>query len=636
MSIKIQHKKIKIPQNLKTIFSNNHFDIFSDKKIHEIILKNKNKILYVGNFFYDNNKYKSIKHLLNSFIIKNKNIYQCIEKLKDNLNGRFLMIYADIKKSNLKLFSDLYGRYDCFYHTKKNKFEISTDLSFFAESPSSEGYNQVGLAHLLSVYGSRPAKKDTIYKNVHRLGVGEVINIQNRIFKIKKIKFKPKKTKNFNDSDLEKYSNLFLKSLKKNGSNRSNIVYLSSGWDSTSILAGLVHIFGSKKIKAVIGRMRYSKRSSIINIYEIKKAKKIAKYFNVPLEIVELDYTKKIPKVIDKILIEMKKRCIYSGTIGNHGILANKARKMDKNASIFCGEISDGSHNLGFSQFTSIFHKSKNFREYSDKISSYFYGPTFMKIYDENNHLKDELYNFYKSLNPNLTFQEKIRGNKSKSIQQLLSSFFLQNKRLPLVSGENELIFTKKGYKNYYKVMQKKYLDDASKKINYDNLYSWYLHLYNSFHWQSSTVSTISATSDIFNLNLKLPFYDIELQNFLSEMPEHFGRGLDLNPTKYPLKWTLKNKLDYPFHLQNGPHAYLYDTNPSFNLSVERVNYSAHRKIFKKVLQNHPYKKILSPEVFNIKRIEKIVKKYLNDQEIIGEELSILTPLCLLFYVGIY
>ena len=636
MSLKIQNKKVPLNQNLKNKYSSDHLDLLVSSQVHEIKLKNKKKFFYIGQIVFDKKKYNNLNYLLNYYIKNNKNIFKAIEEIKNNLNGRFLMVYLDDENSNLMVFSDLYGRYECFYHTKKNKLEIATDLSIFEVSPSSDGYDQIGLGHFLAVYGNRPAKKHTIYKNVYRLGVGEILDIKNKKLQLKKIKFKPIKTKNFNNLDLERYADLFLKSLKKNGSNKCNIVYLSSGWDSTSILAGLVNIFGSNKVKAIIGRMRYSKRSSVINLYEIKKAKKIANYFNVPLEIVELDYSKKIPNIIDKIANKMKDNCIYSNTMNNHGLLAEKAKKIDENASVFCGEISDGVHNLGFSQFISVFHKSKNFREYSDKISSYFYGPTFLKIFDKNNHQSDELYNFYKSLNPSIIFEKKIKGKKSISREQLLSSFFLQSKRMPLTSAKNEKIFTKKGGEIHFKKMKNYYLKEASKKINYDNLYSWYIHLYNSFHWQSSTISTIPVTGDMFNLDIKLPFYDISLHNYLSEMPEDFGRGLDLNPTKYPLKWTLKNKLDYPFHLQNGPHAYIYDTNSSFNIAVEIINHSAFAKEFKKVLKNCPYKKILSPKIFNIKYMDNIVKRYLENKEITGNDLSILIPLCILFYVGIY
>lgn len=71
-----------------------------------------------------------------------------------------------------------------------------------------------------------------------------------------------------------------------------------------------------------------------------------------------------------------------------------------------------------------------------------------------------------------------------------------------------------------------------------------YLQLYNSFDWQGLTVSTVALTVQEFGLHLLLPFWDARLQDFLSGMPESWGRGLDPNPTKYPLKWMLQHRID--------------------------------------------------------------------------------------------
>ena len=48
-------------------------------------------------------------------------------------------------------------------------------------------------------------------------------------------------------------------------------------------------------------------------------------------------------------------------------------------------------------------------------------------------------------------------------------------------------------------------------------------------------------------------------------MQEDWGRGLEMKPTKFPLKWALENEIDYPIKFQKGPHSYLYDVDPSFN-----------------------------------------------------------------------
>ena len=64
----------------------------------------------------------------------------------------------------------------------------------------------------------------------------------------------------------------FLTLLKIKSHKSQNIIYLSSGWDSTSILAGLIKLGKRNSIKCVIGKMRYSK-NLIANKFEIQRAK---------------------------------------------------------------------------------------------------------------------------------------------------------------------------------------------------------------------------------------------------------------------------------------------------------------------------------------------------------------------------
>ena len=67
--------------------------------------------------------------------------------------------------------------------------------------------------------------------------------------------------------------------------------------------------------------------------------------------------------------------------------------------------------------------------------------------------------------------------------------------------------------------------------------------------------------------DLIMPFGDKDLLRLLSHMPMEYGRGLELRPTKYPLKRILRDSINYPLHLQSGQHAYIYDDDQSINLA---------------------------------------------------------------------
>ena len=172
-------------------------------------------------------------------------------------------------------------------------------------------------------------------------------------------------------------------------------------------------------------------------------------------------------------------------------------------------------------------------------------------------------------------------------------------------------------------------------KVNKKNIYSHYLHLYNSFHWQGGTVATLEYTCDAFGLKCRLPFLDKALIDFLSQMPESWGRGLDINNTKYPLKWMLTHKIDYPMHYQSGPHSYLYDINPSFSHSDEIVNASSFTPLFrKKVMGKEDYLKNFDSDYFDIEYIKKITTKYISGESIKGQELADILNLGNLLILG--
>ena len=177
-------------------------------------------------------------------------------------------------------------------------------------------------------------------------------------------------------------------------------------------------------------------------------------------------------------------------------------------------------------------------------------------------------------------------------------------------------------------------LNSFEGKVDEENLYSHYLHLYNSFHWQGGTVATLEYTCDAFGLKCRLPFLDKALIDFLSKMPESWGRGLDINNTKYPLKWMLTHKIDYPMHYQSGPHSYLYDINPSFSHSDEIVNASSFTPLFRKVMGKEDYLKNFDSDYFDIEYIKKITTKYISGESIKGQELADILNLGNLLILG--
>lgn len=552
------------------------------------------------------------------------------------LEGRFIVLKIS-ESGTVELWTDQYSRVDIYWEINNGNLFIGTSLELLPISRSGGELDPVGVAHSMTVYGGRPARKHTIYKQVHRLGVNEGLNINNGVLNILTRPFTPVNIANYTERDLHRYSDIFLETLRSRGSASGNIVSLSSGWDSTSILAGLVHVFGRQKVRAVIGRMRYSERSGVINQFEQDRAKAMADYYGIKLEVVEVDYRKDGPAFFAEAKGLLQSQQLANLTALGQWIIAKQVAMEYKNGEVFfTGEMSDGAHNFGFSQYATVFHPSSyEFREYADKMATYLFGPTFLKALHGGVHEKDPVWQFFKQQNPSVKF-DNLAGSKEEITKQFIASFYLRGGRIPLSSMENSTILTKAGADNFNQESQRVYFDNIFKEITPDNIYSWYLHLYNSFHWQAATVISRDYVADAHGIKCVHPFQDAGLIGFLSAMPESFGRGLDFNSTKYPLKWMLKNRIDYPYHYQTGPHSYTYDVQEGFSLLGEILNASSFKNLFKTSLTNSKFINSLDTNLFNTEYINQNVKKYLAGEELKGSALNDLGTIAMHSAVGIY
>jgi hypothetical protein len=546
----------------------------------------------------------------------------------DALEGSYVVVLVDPENGTCRVVADAFGQIDLYYQDRADGAAIATNLDLLPKAANDGAYDQIALAHALTVYGCRPAKCQTLYSDVRRVGVDETVAIRDGRFELEPRPFRPVAAGAFDERELREYGELLLEAVRLRGSIDGNVVYLSSGWDSTAILACLVHLFGSRRVRAVIGRMTYADRSGVINQFELDRARAVADFFGVSLEIVEFDYCRRGPEIVEQLRPLFRSHHIASLTGINHALLAEcTARTGQANESVFAGEISDGAHNLGFSQFVTIFHPVLEFREYSDKMASYLFGPTALRLLKSGKFESDPIYQLFRSRAAADAFEAP--GPEHARAGQLLASFFLRSNRLPLWSLKNVAMLTEHGREAYQNTMAPLYLDEAAREATPETLYSWYLHLYNSFHWQGSTVATLALTARAQGLRPALPFWDGRVQNFLSAMPESWGRGLDLNPTKYPLKWMLKHRIRYPMHLQVGPHSYLYDIDPGFSHSAEVLYGSTLGHSFKSALRARDYRNVLSPEVFHLPYIDAVVDRYLTGTEVRGSELNDLMALSL-------
>jgi len=637
---KLVTQKEHLVNNKNLIYKSKKLLVLSEKDCREVSLQNHEKLIVWGRIYavlQKNGKYRPVSLDSNwDSIIKNvfkeSSFEDAIRKIEGDYVGCLIK-----KEENAVIFGDSFNRKDVFYSLSREGLSAATSLPSVIREDK-KAYDQAALANILSVFGMYAPKKHTMYKHVRRLGVGECLVLRDGKVRTEKLPFSPLKVGNYGKRELEEYARLLEDAVRIRGSDECNWIYLSSGWDSTSLLALLVKIYGASRVKAVIGEMKYAERSGTINRFEIDRAKKFADYYSVDLDVVPLDYTtKESIKKLEKIRHYFKDNHIYGGF--NFYLLSEHVRrKGSPNDSVFCGEISDGAHNLGFSQFTTIHeHPIMEFREYSDKMASYLFGPTFFKSILDGTYSQDAVYKLLRSRLSGHAFENgHYPLNEYERKAKFISSFFLRNRRIPFYDLKNIPSLTVKGARMYESEMFNTYLKECADRIKPETIYSWILHLYNSFHWQGSTVKAIHETANYNDIKLNMPYWDLRLQQFLSKMPENWGRGLELRPTKYPLKCMLENKVDYPAHLQVGPHSYIYDVNPNFSLAAEMLYGSAFVPYFQEMLESYPFENVLDARYFNLNYYRKLTDDYVAGVELLGQQLSDLFSLAWFCWIGWY
>lgn len=613
-----------------------------DPKEASAVLEIKNGHVYLfGDVFYfmDKDPAKdrivSIRdHVFLAGICESMPVADIVQRLE----GQYIGVKVDEKKESITVFSDRFGRQEVFFAQEGNELYLSADLDFIFKYVRPQ-YDQRMLAHMFCVYGWYTPKGTTIYSNVRRLKVGEILHLDEQGVRFEAIAFKPSAIKPYTDDDLEKYYSALKQSvLSRLGTASQTWLSCSSGWDSTSLLALLVHELGAKNVRTVTGVMKYSKETDIINQFEVDKISKITSFFGVKPEYADYDF--KDPKSADyweKILPYFRARHMYIFTSFSTTKLAQVVKdEQGPGQTIFNGEASDSFHNFGFSQFATLFHTDKDFTEYADKMNCYLFGPSFFKKVLAGTFAKDKVYQMFKMMNPGVEFEEKHLGRKE-LLESYLLPFFYGSPRIPFAKTVSNPALTLSGNRAVRSYPYREYMPEVLESLDETNLYSWYCYLYHSFLAQGSSAATRRHAAEFNGHGWRSPFHDQRVVELLAQAPESWGRGLDFHHTKYPLKWMVINKIKFPFEiLATGPHSYLYDVIEGFSLAAEIVYRSGITQYFKDKLRSSNYRSLLSDEYFDMAYVDSLVEGYLSGKEVKGKDFNNLQTLITLCVTGWY
>jgi len=508
-------------------------------------------IFYInkGNYIIKRN---NINDRILDKIIKKCKFDPCL--ITNILEGHYICVIR--RSDNIKVFGDKFNRKNLFYFESKEQIYFDTKITKEIVSKKPHRINEMFLySYFLIGYGNAST---TIFQEIKRLAYCEYLLYKDNRINIVNT-FNPKKIDNsYNENHMQYFKKLFYESVNSRiAENKNNWVMASGGWDSTLIVDTLLKYTERQKVKMIAFEVQL-KSGQIGNIFEIKRAKDIAKHYGVDFHLIKVNL--KSSKLIDK----WKKYAgnsfesqVFQWPINHYGI-PEYIKNVDSSCgSIFNGECADSFQNYGFSQYNSVKSNDRNFNEYADKMKTYLYGPTFLKKIVNNTFKSDIIYNIFKKLNPQIQFSD---GNPD--ISKYVLSFIYSSVRLPFVMPKNTHIFKNQYSKRMTEYIISEYLQKYIERLTPNNIFSIWNALYADFHLRGLSIPMTIAAMEKYDTIPAIPFYDLRIADFFEKMPAEWGRNLNFKNTKYFEKRMALESKTFPISIledKSFPHSYIYE-----------------------------------------------------------------------------
>ena len=554
-------------------------------------------------------------------------------KLPAVLEGAYVGCWYNAENGTAAAFVDVLNRVPLYLVERDGDAYLSSRVADVARF--SQGLDQHSLySYLLLGY---PAGKDTFYQGVQKVGSDMAIAFSsagvNHVYAPT-----VHKVEAFSSQDLNRYDDIFSNAVAARAGS-TNVVMNSGGWDSTSILYKLTQCKSKDAVSAAVFDVVLPDGQSF-NTYEVDKTKRIGKFYGIETAVAVIDYR-------DESLVDywqdqaenFRENHTYFWL--HHLKIADMiGTTASPGTRVFNGEAADSIHNFGFSQFVSVNYDNMQLREYADKAKSYLYSPSFFLAVQDGSYGDDKVLNFFKNYYGEDKF-EGAQSDRQKRLHCYFEAFMLSYSRVPF--GKWQLPAAADSLKaSYAQHISKAYFDDVVKNASPENLYYWLLQLYRRFHFNSYQIGVTQVALNPHGLHCAMPFLDAQMVDYMYEMPEDWGRGLELRTTKYPLRHLAEHKWNMPLHvlMEKGPHSYIAEGDKkwsyaggTWNIYCEIMFKSVFCKYFKSVLGAAKLDQIFDAGQFNLAPIQTAIDDYIAGAEK-TQDVSLLFRLSVLFSIG--
>lgn len=614
--MKIIKKETGKNKNNKNRISTESWDVIFDKNSLVIDIDNDETLVIEGELYYcrfPDGKIRLMKNVKSKIgLIKTLCSENC-SNISDSIEGAYVAAVLDKKIDSVIVTGDAFARVNMFYHKDNDDCIASTDIADILSQLKDIRYQQESLYCIL-ILGYPPAKH-TPYEKVRRLAHSEQLLFKDGkstiIYpKISEIKIRPMAEK-----DHKTYAKVLENAILSRTSDVENWVMISGGWDSSIMLASLCKHLDKSKIKPIVTRLLLPS-GKCYNPYEVSKSQKIAAYYGLKCEVADAWLGgKDTHDHISSISPNLRSHLLFDWMPAFYAMAEIIKKKGKRGAVVFYGGFSDALHNFGFSQFSSLPYLSYDFREYSDKMRSYLYSPSFLRKIFNSSYENDFIFKlFWWHANSEQDLVKNTRG-KDAMLDYLLS-FIVSDFRIPFARIARETIFNEDAKAAFKKWLHDYYFKEVTENIKPENMYFYLIHLYKYFHLQGSQYQVILSAFEGSDFYPQLPFLDMNLTEFLAQMPESWGRGLEWRQIKYPLKQYASRSLDIPLDIiESDFHSYIdekEDKERQIDWRAEMVNGSPLGLRWRDPAKQEVVNRIFDKKWFDVELIKNLLSNPCN------------------------
>jgi hypothetical protein len=539
-----------------------------------------------------------------------------LEGLLGRLEGCFTGALIDKKEGSVTLFCDRYGRVPLFYSDLPGGYVFSTSIGDILPHTGDTHPDQFGLICLFSL-GYTPAKH-TIYDGIFKLGPAQRAIYKKGSLEITS-RIVPSRIECYGRSKIRTYAEIMKSSIIARSSRSENWVQLSGGLDTSIILDVLLSEYDKSRVFTVVAKL-IDKRGECTNLHDVDRAVRVARHYGVELEVVEsVISAERAVCYLERDAEMLREESFFHPGGPLYFPLADFLKERSNNGGVvFSGEGSDSLQNFGFTKADR--YRSRVLNEMENKLMSHQFSPSFFRQMLNNRIRSRLLLLFCRHYFGASHFDPPTHD----TVTEYLFSFVFSDIRAafsnaPLLRD----ICSAAGLTAFKGWLYEHYFGDIIRRIDCEHFYFWLTYVYTQFHLQGRNNQIVYSAFRRKGIAARLPYLDFLVGDFLSRMPQGWGRKITLRTTKYPSTMLARRHASVPLRIvKDLDYRAFRDCNAFRDMMKENV-YLAER--LREDFRSNGTDALLQSDYFDIGRAQRIVGRYMkNPQDVQNSHLYFL------------